>query len=463
MRAQDLFYRFDDFLAARAREGRVHVDRLMAWTRSGEDGIRSSLVATFLGSAALVFGLGGWAAVTPLAGAAVAPATVVVDSSVKKVQHQTGGIVGEIRVKDGDRVYAGDVVMRLDETVTRANLQIAAKQLDQFAARESRLVAERDGVDHLIIPATLQARLSDPEIASMIGDEQRLFDSRRAAREGLRAQLAERIQQLNDEVTGLQAQLSAKEKETSFIREELKAVRDLYRKNLVPITRVNALERDATRIEGEQGQLQASVAQTRGKISEIRLQILQIDQDLRTEVGKDLREQQAKQAELVERRVAAEDALRRVEIRSPQTGVVHQLSVHTVGGVVAPGEPIMLVVPEGDVLVLEAKITPQDIDHVHVGQSAIIRLSAFNTRTTPEISGEVIFVSADISKDPQPQLPPYYLARIKPSAEDLKRLSQLKLLPGMPAEVHLQTGERSALSYMLKPLTEQMSRAFKED
>ncbi|MFO1148268.1 MAG: HlyD family type I secretion periplasmic adaptor subunit [Alsobacter sp.] len=463
MAMQGVLYRVDGFLSARIEEGRALWRRATAWAETGEDGIRSSLAATLAGTAVMVVGVFGWAAMTPLAGAAVAPATLVVDSSVKKVQHQAGGIVGEIRVKDGDRVQAGDVLLRLDETVTRANLQITTKQLDQFSAREARLLAERDGVDHLLIPASLQPRLAEPEIAGMMSDEQRLFDSRRAAREGLRAQLTERIQQLNDEVVGLQAQLAAKEKETAFIRDELRGVRELYRKTLVPLTRVNALERDATRIEGEQGQLQASVAQARGKISEVKLQILQIDQDLRTEVGKDLREQQAKQAELVERRVAAEDQLRRVEIRSPQAGVVHQLSVHTVGGVISPGEAVMLVVPDGDVLVLEAKIAPQDIDHVHIGQSAVVRLTAFNTRTTPEISGEVVFVSADISRDAQPQSTPYYLARIKPSAEDLRRLSPLKLLPGMPAEVHLQTGERSALSYLLKPLTEQMSRAFKED
>jgi HlyD family secretion protein len=463
MSVQDVLYRVDAVVGTRLEQAKAAWRRAMAWTESGEDGIRASLAATLAGTGVMLVGVLGWAALTPLAGAAVAPATIVVDSSVKKVQHQSGGIVGEIRVKDGDRVRAGDVLLRLDETVTRANLQITTKQLDQFSAREARLLAERDGVDHLLIPASLQPRLAAPDIAAMVADEQRLFESRRAAREGLRAQLTERIQQLDDEVVGLQAQLAAKEKETAFIRDELKGVRDLYRKNLVPLTRVNALERDATRIEGEQGQFQASVAQARGKASEIRLQILQIDQDLRTEVGKDLRDQQAKQAELVERRVTAEDQLRRVEIRSPQTGVVHQLSVHTVGGVISPGEAVMLVVPEGDVLVLEAKIAPQDIDHVHVGQPAIIRFTAFNSRTTPEIGGEVVFVAADIARDAQPQAPPYYLARIKPKPEDLRRLSQLKLLPGMPAEVHLQTGERSALSYFLKPLTEQMSRAFKED
>ena len=180
-------------------------------------------------------------------------------------------------------------------------------------------------------------------------------------------------------------------------------------------------------------------------------------------MGKELREQQGKQSELVERRATAEDQLRRVEIRSPQTGIVHELAVHTVGGVVAPGEPIMMIVPEGDALVLEAKIAPQDINHVGAGQRAIIRLNAFNTRTTPEIGGTVTFVSADVAREAQQsQAQPHFVARVKPDPEDLARLGDLKLLPGMPAEVHLQTGERTALSYMLKPLTEQLARAFKE-
>jgi HlyD family secretion protein len=472
MTFQDRLIRAESLLTEAAALLRRHLDDALAWTRSGEDGIRASLAQTFCAAAVLVFGLGGWASLTPLAGAVVAPATLVVDSSVKKVQHPTGGIVGEIRVRDGDRVHAGDVLMRLDETVTRANLQITTKQLDQYATREARLLAERDGVDHLLIPAEVAARLAEPGIAAMVADEQRLFESRRIQREGQRGQLLERIAQLGDEVGGIQAQLAAKEKETAFIRDELKGVRDLYRKNLVPLGRVNALERDAARIEGEQGQLQASVAQSRGKIAETRLQILQIDQDLKTEVSKDLREQQAKQAELVERRVTGEDQLRRIEIRSPQDGYVHELAVHTVGGVVTPGEPIMMIVPAGDSLVLEARVQPQDISHVSLGQPAVVRLNAFNMRTTPEVPGQVSFVSPDLARDLAVQSgqaqgqssheAPAYLARIRLDPEALHRLAGLKLVPGMPAEVHLQTGERTALSYLLKPLTEQLGRAFRE-
>jgi HlyD family secretion protein len=433
----------------------------LSWFNGGEDGVRSQLTLALAGVLVMVGGVGGWAAVTPLSGAVIAPATVVVDSNVKKVQHQTGGIVGEIRVKDGDHVHAGDVLLRLDETVARANLQITSKQLDQFAAREARLLAERDGLDAMVVSPTLQERMREPDFALMFADERRLFENRRSARDGLKNQLGERVAQLSDEIVGIEAQLTAKERETSLIREELKGVRELYRKNLLPLTRVNALDRDAARIEGERGQLLAAVAQAKGKISETRLQILQIDRDLKTEVGKDLREQQAKQAELVERRIAADDQLRRVDIRSPQTGIVHQLSVHTVGGVVSPGEPIMLVVPEGEQLVLEAKVSPQEIDHVQVGQPAIVRMTAFNQRTTPEFRGEVSYVAADLTKDQQ-QNQAWFVARIRLESDELHAALGARLVPGMPAEVHLQTGDRTALSYFLKPLSDQVSRAFKE-
>jgi HlyD family secretion protein len=405
--------------------------------------------------------MGGWAAVAPLAGAVIAQATVVVDSNVNKIQHQNGGVVADIRVRDGDHVRAGDLLMRLDETTARANLQITTKQLDHLAAREGRLLAERDGLERMFVSPGLQERLSDPGFSQIFADETRLFEIRHSAREGLRSQLGERIGQLSEEVTGLEAQLSAKEREIGFIRDELKGVRDLHRKNLVPLSRVNALERDAARIEGERGQLLASAAQARGKMTEIRLQILQVDQDLKTEVGKDLREQQGKQAELEERRITAEDQLKRVEIRSPQTGIVHQLALHTVGGVVTAGEPIMLIVPEGDAMVLEARVSPRDIDHVMAGQPAVIRLNAFNQRVTREFRGEVAYVAADLTRDAK-QNESWFAVRIKIQPSDLRSAAGLRLVPGMPAEVHLQTGERTALAYLLQPLTEQFARAFKE-
>ena len=226
------------------------------------------------------------------------------------------------------------------------------------------------------------------------------------------------------------------------------------------IQRVTALERDAARLEGERGQLIATTAQAKGKISEIELQILQIDQDLRSEVAKDLREVQGKIAELVERKVAAEDQLKRIDIRAPQNGMVHQSTVHTVGGVITPGEAIMLIVPEADALTVEAKLAPQDIDQVRVGQTAALRFSAFSQRTTPELAGVVSRVSADLTTD-QRTGAAYYVVRITLSESELARLEGLRLVPGMPVEAFIRTGERTVLSYVLKPFTDQITRSFR--
>ncbi|MGF9757412.1 HlyD family type I secretion periplasmic adaptor subunit [Microvirga sp. 0TCS3.31] len=407
-------------------------------------------------------GMGGWAATAELSGAVVAPGSVVVDSHVKKVQHPTGGVVGEIRVRDGDRVNAGDLVVRLDETITRANLAVVTKGLDELAARQGRLEAERDGLPMIKVRPELQARSSNAEIASLIMGEQSLFRLRREARDGLRAQLKQQIGQLREQITGLEEQAGAKADEIKLIQNELEGVRELWRKNLVPITRVTQLEREATRLRGERGQLIASVAQARGRISETDLQIIQIDQELRSEVAKELREIQAKSAELVEKRVAAEDQLKRIDIRAPQAGVVHQLAVHTVGGVIAAGDPLMLIVPEADELSIEVKIQPQDIDQMRIGQEAVLRLSAFNQRTTPEIQGTISRIAADLSQDQKTGIA-FYTARIATSESELGRLKDLKLMPGMPVEAFVQTGERTALSYLAKPLSDQLSRAWREE
>src|SRR5215210_8196329 len=362
--------------------------------------IRRGLVAGIALVVLLAGGVGGWAATTEFAGAVIAPGNLVVETNVKKVQHPTGGVVGELRVRDGDEVKAGDVVVRLDDTVTRANLAIVVKSLDELSARQAREEAERDGANAPSFPADLLARRSDAEVARLIAGEQKLFETRRSARQGQKAQLKERVGQLQEQISGLTDQIAAKKREIVLIGEELKGVRELWQKNLIPIQRVTALERDAARLEGERGSLVSSIAQIKGKITETELQILQIDQELRTEVGKDLAEIRGKLAELVEKRVAAEDQLKRVELRAPQDGVVHQLAIHTIGGVITPnGEPLMLIVPKADALTVEAKIAPQDIDQVRIGHRAVLRFSAFNQRTTPELTGEVSLVSADITQD----------------------------------------------------------------
>ena len=289
--------------------------------------------------------------------------------------------------------------------------------------------------------------------------EQKLFDLRREARDGKKAQLKERIDQLRQEIQGYTGQKAAKDREIEFVKKELEGVRDLWKKKLVPVSRMTALERDAARIDGERSQLIAAIAQTKGKITETELQIIQIDQDLRSEVGKDLADTRAKVSEFVERKVAAEDQLKRVDIRAPQDGIVQHLTVHTIGGVIAAGDPIMLIVPDTDALTVEVKIAPQDIEQVYLGEEATLRFAAFDLRTTPEIDGKVSLISADLTQDQRTGIS-YYTARITPT--ELSRLGDVKLVPGMPVEAFIKTGERTMLSYLTKPLRDQAARAFKE-
>ncbi|WP_428833856.1 HlyD family type I secretion periplasmic adaptor subunit [Methylorubrum populi] len=415
-----------------------------------------------MASVALVFGVGGWATFTDISAAVIAPGQLVVETDVKKVQHPTGGVVGELLAREGQRVAAGDVLIRLDETQTRANLDIVLKAMDELSARRARDEAERDGLKTITFPPDLVARIdTDPTVARLIDGESRLLAARVAGREGQKAQLRERVDQLRQEIAGLTKQAAAKDREINLIGHELTGVRDLYAKNLVPLSRVTALERDAARLEGERGQLVASTASARGKIAETELQILQIDGEMRTEVGKDLAEIRGKWSELREKRVAAEDQLKRVELRAPQDGFVHQMSVHTVGGLVVPSEPAMLIVPASDQLLVEVRVQPQDIDNVRVGQKAVLRFPAFNTRTTPEIDGEVVRVSADVTQDPKTGQS-YYTARIRIREDQKDRLKGLRLVPGMPVESFTQIGERSVLSYLTKPLTDQIAKAWKE-
>ena len=428
---------------------------------SARRSIRLHLIAAVLVALLLVGGLGGWAATSEFAGAVIAQGQLVVDTNVKKVQHPTGGVVAELNVRDGSIVKAGDIVIRLDDTQTRANLQIVVKGLDELFARKAREEAEIDGMNSIEFPSELLARRSDPEVERILLGEARLFEIRRKTREGLKAQLSERIAQSEEEITGLTAQVASKDKQIEWIIKELEGVRELWRKQLVQFNRVTSLEREQARLEGERGQLIASIAQSKGKISETRIQTLQIDQDMRTENGKDLADIRGKTAELVEKKVAAEDQLKRIDIRAPQGGMVHQLDVHTVGGVISAGQQIMLVVPAADKLIVEAKVQPQDIDQVRVGQTAVMRFTNFNSRTTPEINGEVSVVSGDVSQD-QRSGATYYTVRIAVTPEEIARLGQVKLTPGMPVEVYIQTNMRTVVSYFMRPFHDQIAKVFRE-
>lgn len=428
--------------------------------RSGE-GIRANILFGLAVSTLLVGGVGAWAATTSLAGAVIASGNVVVESNSKKVQHQTGGIVGEILVEEGDRVSAGDVIVRLDVTTARANMQIITQQYERTVARQARLQAELLGLPVIKFPDRLGKRAGTPDIDALIAGERALFESRTNALAGLKSQLEARSGQLKKQIEGLTAQHKATGEAAALVERDYTSLQKLFEEKLVSLERVSKLQLEVSRLKGETGRLAAEIAETEGKISETALLALQVDEDMRKEVNEELRELDGKEVELIERKVVAEDQLARTEIRAPQSGLVQELAVHTVGGVITPGEALMLIVPEEDRLVIDAMVAPASVDDVKPGQPVSIRFPAFDAATTPECKGTVQRVSADLIKEPQRELS-YFVARTTLDDRDGCLKNSKRLRPGMPAEVHIQTGERNVLSYVMKPLSDQMSRAFRE-
>ena len=423
-------------------------------------GLQRRLFASLAVSAVLVLGVGGWAALAHLSGAVIAPGLVVVKGSSKKVQHPTGGVIGDIRVRDGDRVAVGDVLLRLDDTQTRAALGVVQSQLTEFTGRKARLSAQRDGRQGIAFPDGFAA--SGIEAQRVAEGEQRLFEALRDTANGQKSQLRERVGQYKQEIEGLSVQRDAKRQEIELVEEELARVGDMSKRQLVPITRLLTIKREAIRVKAEYGALLAQIARAEGQVSETGLQILTIDQGIRSDAQKELREIEARVAELSERKIAAEDQLRRVDMRAPHDGIVHELAVHTVGAVIAPGETVMTIVPSGEVLEVEIKIAPADIDQVAAGQQAMLRFSAFNQRTTAEVAGKVARVSADLTHDPKLSTS-YYVGQIEVGKDNVATTDSMKLIPGMPVEVFIETGQRTALAYFTKPLTDQFARAFREN
>ncbi len=410
----------------------------------------------------LLFGvMGGLAAATRIAGAVIAPGTLVVDSYVKPVKHLKGGIARTILVKNGDHVAAGQVLVRLDDTQTRANLAIVRKRLNELSARTARLAAERDGSQDIAFPADLLSSAGNADVASILAGERRLFRDRQASRDGQKSQLHERVQQLHQEIEGLVAQEEGKRREIALIAKELGSLEGLLDQGIISATKVYSLQRESASLTGDLGNLVSSIAQTRGKIAETELQILQIDADHSSEVSDQLRQAESDSGQFSERLIAAEDDLKRIDIKAPQAGIVDQLSIHAEGAVISPAEAILQIVPDKDALVAELKLAPQDIDQITVGQAVSLRFPAFNQRITPELNGHVDTISADLATD-QRSGQSYYVVRAKVAKPEWDRLGQLTPLPGMPVEAFLQTGERSVLAYLTKPMTDQIRRAFRE-
>jgi HlyD family secretion protein len=405
--------------------------------------------------------LGGWSAFASIHGAVIAPATIVVESNTKRIQHRDGGIVDAILVKDGDHVEAGQDLVVLDSTDNVAELGIIDSVLSEELAKRARLEAERDEAAEVMFPEQLTSHQNDPGIAKLMIGQQKLFAAKRATIQGKVEQLKQQIGQIDEQVQGILAQADAKERQIKLIAEELVGLLDLQAKGLVPNTRVLAMQRERARLEGERGELIATKASAESRVGEVKLQILQIREETLSETLAQLRETEARIAELNERRVSIKTRLERTTIRAPISGAVYQLSVHTVGGVITPAETLMLIVPESDDLVLQAQVPPSQIDRVTLGQVARVRFSAFDTRVTPEIGAEVTHVAADVSRV-DANSPPFYMVQLKIPAAELALLGDNRLRPGMPAEAFIQTGARTPLSYMVKPLFDQIAHSWRE-
>jgi len=424
--------------------------------------IRNTTIAGYLAIYAMIGVFGYWSYSAELNSAVIAPATIVVESYSKKVQHQQGGIVAKILVKDGDRVEGGQDLIILDTTDTKAELTILEGLLDELLVKRARLEAQRDGSPEVQIPVQIRSRAeTDSKLASIISGQQKLLTSSAESAKGKVDQLNQQVDQMLEQIKGIVAQVASQAQQSKLIAEELASLKKLQDQGLVPNSRVLSVEREAARLLGVEAELLSSKASTEARIGEIKLRIIQIEEDRRTEALTDLRDTETRIAELDEKRNAASSRLSRTSIKSPITGSIYQLAVHTEGGVIGPGETLMLIVPEGDDLVLQAQVAPNDIDQVIAGQPAQVRFPGFNSRVTPEVFAEVTQVAGDVSRI-DPNSPPFYAVRLTISAKELSRLGEHKLKPGMMAEAFIQTEARSPLSYLVKPLLDQISHAMRE-
>lgn len=421
-------------------------------------GIRSRVAIALVLAFALVVGCGGWAVHAQLTGAVIAQGKVAVRKQVKLIQHRDGGIVGEILVANGDAVKAGDVLVRLDETQTKAELGVLKGQRAEFQGRRARHAAERDDASSIRFDRGFE---TDPLTSEIARGEIRLFNENRAVRQARRDQLTLQIGQFEEQVRGLEAQQAANASERKIVQDDLERLTPLYNKGFIEIGKIRTMERDLVKIDGLRGEIDANIARVKGQISESRIKIIEMDQQARTDGQRDLREVDGKLAELHERTVASLDRLSRMVIRAPIAGTVNELAVNSVNGVIGPKETLMSIVPESADLVVEAKLSPTDIDQAVAGQPARLRFSSFNQRTTPEVAGTVETIGAAASLD-QASGQTYYLSTIAIAGRQ-KQVAGKPIVPGMPVEVFLTTGDRTALSYLIKPFTDQMMKSFREE
>jgi HlyD family secretion protein len=411
----------------------------------------------------LVFGLmGGWAAFAKLDRAVVAPAVIAVESNRKVVQHFEGGIVSEIFVREGDQVSDGQVLFRLNDVQARAGAELQRNQLDAALVLQARLLAERDQATAIDWPIDLLRRRDEPLITRLIQDQTAQFTSRQVARQGQTDILGQRAEQLRQEIRGFEVERRATEQQLVLIQRELAALQDLLRNRLVPVSRVMALEREQARLEGLVGRLLSDAAKAEQAISETQLQAAQLQQRFHEDTAAALIETRQKIDDLRERIAVASDVLSRIEIRAPRAGTVLGLRVFSLGQVIRSGEALLEIVPFDDQLVVHAQFAPPDIANLHPGQEVEVRFPSFQSRTIPLVIGRLDRLSQDRLTDAATGHP-YFLGTISVDKLALPPSLEARLRAGMPAEIFVATGERTALSYLTSPLTASLRRAFTEE
>ena len=425
-----------------------------------------SIAGPFLSGLAIIGlffgGLGSWAYVAPLTGAVMAPGVVRVEGNRKSVQHLDGGIVTEIRVAEGDRVERDQILLVLDTTQSQAVVTLMGKQSDALLAQEARLVAEQTDAERIVFPASLANRRDDPAIRTLLTSEELQFTTRMTAIRGQIGLQRQRVAQLQQQIRGAESQLRSQVEQLRLIREELAAAKDLFDKGYGTLLRVRQLERNASALEGQAGDIEATIARLRQQIVEAELQMVQVRNERFSTVATELRDTQGRLLDMAPRLSAALDNLQRAEVRSPETGYVVGLTAFTVGGVIQRGERIMDIVPDGDQLVLEVAIGVDDVTDVKTGMQVEVTFSALKSRTAPIIYGTLTQISADRISDPRSAMP-YYRGIVTIAQDSLDEVKdELRLSPGMNGNVMIPTTARTALSYLIRPFTASFERAFRE-
>ncbi|MET3900447.1 HlyD family secretion protein [Devosia sp. UYZn731] len=424
--------------------------------------LRSHSVAAFGVMFLLVGCMGGWAATTSIAGAVIASGVVSVEGGSKRIQHAEGGIVSEILAHNGDMVQAGDVLVRLDGVVAQSELSIVLSQLRDSLARQARLTAESTQSDTIVMPAVAGNWPPDPELSGLLGAQSRLRQSRKASLDGRLDQLQQQIVQQNEQTSGLLVQQDGVRQQLGLLQEDEKRLQNLFAQGLIESSRLNEVMRNRAQMEGELGQTTAQIAEVRSRIAQLEVSRVQTADDFQADVLQDLAKVSQQTSELMQRKVAAEDRLRRLDIRAPIDGMVYMSTVQTVGGIVGSGETIMQIVPGGNQLTFDVRIGPLDIDKVHVGQDVLARLSGLDPRTTPELTAKVNTIAPDLTRDANSGVQFYQVQVGIGPDEPAKLPAGTTLMPGMPAEIFVKIGDRTVLNYLLSPFTDQLGRALRD-